>query len=77
MRKDDSPASTDLAYLLELRLRVRGNAEARAFVDRCIALTDAAAKADAETLKQLESEVVALADGLALRFGAPPGAPRH
>ena len=60
-----------VGYFLELRLRMRGNPEGRAVVDRCLSLIARAADADADALVALEREVQALADELALRFGAP------
>lgn len=63
-----------LSYLLELRLRTRGNPEARALVDRCLALLAQAESADPETLEALHREVQKIGDGLALRFGAPKSA---
>ncbi len=63
-----------LSYFLELRLRVRGNAEATAIVDRCLSLIARAQDADAEGCARLEQEVAQLADDLALRFGAPRNA---
>lgn len=66
-----------LAYLLELRLRCRGNPEAMALVDRCLALLARAETADAAELQQLEAEIEALRVELADRFGPPPGFARH
>lgn len=66
-----------LAYLLELRLRCRGNPEALALVDRCLALLARAEAADAAELQQLEAEIEALRVELADRFGPPPGFARH
>lgn len=66
-----------LAYLLELRVRVRRSPEARAIVDRCLSLIARAADADDHTLLELEREVAALADDLALRFGAPKTVRTH
>lgn len=60
-----------VAYFLELRVRVRHSREARALVDRCLALIARAQGADADELCALYREVDALADELALRFGAP------
>ena len=66
-----------LAYLLDLRLRCRGNPEAMALVDRCLALLARAETADAAELQQLEAEIEALRVELADRFGPPPGFARH
>lgn len=63
-----------LAWLLELRLRVRSNPEALALVDRGLAIVARAATADAETMRALERELAELGDALALRFGAPKDA---
>lgn len=60
-----------VAYFLELRVRVRHSREARALVDRCLALIARAEGANADELCALYREVDALADELALRFGAP------
>lgn len=60
-----------VAYFLELRVRVRHSREARALVDRCLALVARSNGADADELRALYREVVTLADDLALRFGAP------
>jgi hypothetical protein len=64
----------DLSYFLELRLRVRGNAEATAIVDRCLALIAKAEAADDTAFVEINREVAQLADDLALRFGAPSNA---
>jgi hypothetical protein len=61
----------DLSYFLELRLRVRGNAEATAIIDRCLRLIARAQAADPKSYERIEIEVLQLADDLALRFGAP------
>lgn len=66
-----------VAYFLDLRLRTRGNEEARAIVDRCLALIARALAADRQELVRLEREIDALADELALRFGSPQAAQRH
>ena len=66
-----------LAYLLDLRLRCRGNPEAMALVDHCLALLARAETADAAELQQLEAEIEALRVELADRFGPPPGFARH
>lgn len=66
-----------LAYLLDLRLRCRGNPDGKAIVDRCLALLAQAETADAAELQQLEVEIEALRVELADRFGPPPGFARH
>jgi hypothetical protein len=66
-----------LAYLLDLRLRCRGNPEAMALVDRCLALLARAETADAAESQQLEAEIEALRVELADRFGPPAGFARH
>lgn len=60
-----------MAYLLALRLRLRGNPEALAIVDRGLTIVARAQAADAATLRRLERELIELEDELALRFGAP------
>lgn len=66
-----------LSYLLDLRLRCRGNPGAMALVDRCLALLARAESADAVELPQLEAEIEALRVELAERFGPPPAFVRH
>lgn len=66
-----------LAYLLELRLRCRGNPEATAIVDRCLALLARAEHADGEELQRIEAEIETLRTELAARFGPPEGTLRH
>jgi hypothetical protein len=66
-----------LAYLLELRLRCRGNPEARAIVDRCLALLARAERADGEELQRIEAEIETLRTELAARFGPPGRTARH
>jgi hypothetical protein len=66
-----------LAYLLDLRLRCRGNPDGMALVDRCLALLAQAETADAAELQQLEVDIEALRVELADRFGPPPGLTRH
>jgi hypothetical protein len=69
--------AASLAYLLDLRLRCRGNPHATALVDRCLALLARAETADAAELQQLEVEIEVLRVELADRFGPPPGFARH
>ena len=66
-----------LAYLLGLRLRCRGDPEAIALVDRCLALLARAERADAAALPQLEAEIEAIRLELAERFGPPGEFVRH
>lgn len=66
-----------LAYLLDLRLRCRGNREAMALVDRCLLLLARAQTAGAAELQQLEAEFEALRSELVERFGPPSGFVRH
>jgi len=66
-----------VAYFLEMRVRVRDIAEARAIVDRCLSIIARAAGADGDTLMALEREIQALADELSLRFGAPKALQLH
>jgi IS5 family transposase len=66
-----------LAYLLDLRLRCRGNREAMALVDRCLLLLARAQTASAAELQQLEAEFETLRSELIVRFGAPPEVLRH
>ena len=66
-----------LAYLLDLRLRCRGNREAMALVDRCLLLLSRAQTASAAELEQLEAEFETLRCELAERFGPPPEFVRH
>jgi hypothetical protein len=66
-----------LAYLLDLRLRCRGNREAMALVDRCLLLLSRAQTAGAAELQQLEAEFDALRAELVARYGPPQGIVRH
>lgn len=66
-----------LAYLLDLRLRCRGNREAMALVDRCLLLLSRAQTAGAAELQQLEAEFEGLRAELVERFGPPPEFVRH
>lgn len=66
-----------LAYLLALRLRARGRPEALEVIDRALAVAGRARTADAEELRRLEAEVQAIAEALALRYGAPAAATRQ
>lgn len=60
--------SDPVTRLLELRLRFRRNPEARAYVDRALALV-AKAIADDPDLEAVDREVIKLANDLAFRFG--------
>ncbi len=66
-----------LAYLLDLRLRCRGNREALGLVDRCLLLLSRAQTAGAAELQQLEAEFEALRSELIQRFGPPSEILRH
>jgi hypothetical protein len=66
-----------LAYLLDLRLRLRDRPEGRALVDRCLLLLARAADADAEGLARIEAEVEALRAELKARFGPAPALRFH
>ena len=66
-----------LVYLLELRLRCRGNPEATAIVDRCLALLARAERAEGEELQRIEAEFETLRTELAARFGPPGSTARH
>jgi hypothetical protein len=68
--------SDALAHLLELRLRFRRNPEARALIDRALALVARAAGPDADPAV-LDAEVAYLAADLARRFGTPTGCSLH
>jgi hypothetical protein len=63
-----------VAWLLELRVKVRGNREATAIVDRSLALVAQAEAAEPDALAGLMDEVQRLGDELALWFGAPKAA---
>ena len=69
-------ADPDLAWRLDLGLRLRGNREAMALVDRCLSIVARAETADPVMLRTLQGEIEGLADDLALRFGAPAGSRR-
>ncbi len=60
--------------MLDLRLRLRGNPQGLAIVDRCLALLARAAEAEGPQLAAVEREVAELAKALADRFG--PARPR-
>jgi hypothetical protein len=66
-----------LAYLLELRLRCRGDREAMAIVDRWLALLARAERADGAELQRIEAEIETLRAELAARFGPPGSTARH
>ena len=67
-------ADRHLARLLELRLATRGNPEGRAIVDRCLLLiARAQATSNPLSAEEIEREITAIADELALRYGAPKG----
>lgn len=58
-----------LAYFLDLRIRLRGRAEAMAIVDRCIRLIARAEGASRAELEALQREVEVLRGDLVARFG--------
>jgi hypothetical protein len=60
-----------LLYFTDLRLRLRGNPEAQAMVDRCLRLLAGARDADAATLARLQAEVDSLRAELIRRLGPP------
>ncbi|MFZ5721585.1 MAG: hypothetical protein ACOY5Y_19185 [Pseudomonadota bacterium] len=66
-----------LLYFVDLRLRVRGNPEACAIVDRCLRLICEAQTADAAALAALEAEVDELRADLLRRWGPKPALNRH
>jgi hypothetical protein len=59
----------DLAYFLDLRIRLRGRAEALAIVDRCIGLVARAQHASPAEVAALAREAAALRADLEARFG--------
>lgn len=65
----DEATARALLYMTDLRLRVRGNAEATAIVDRCLRLLAATEHAGAQELSGLEAELEALRGDLERRFG--------
>lgn len=67
----DTALDQALLYFADLRLRVRGNPEARAIVDRCLRLLTEARDADPATLARLQAEVEALRAELVRRLGPP------
>lgn len=64
-----------LAYLLDVRLRCRGDREATALVDRCLSLLARAEAADEEGRRVINAEIESARSELAERFG--PFANRH
>lgn len=66
-----------LAYLLELRLRCRGDPDARAIVDRCLALLARAESCDGGELQRIEAEIQTLRTELAGKFSPPGSTARH
>ncbi len=66
-----------LAYFLDLRLRLRGRADAVAIVDRCIAMIARADGASPAELEVLEGEFEALRRDLILRFGEREPVTQH
>src|SRR5579859_4797803 len=68
---DNHAMHDPLGRLLELRLRVRRNPQARAYVDRALALV-ARTLADEPDMATLDGEVDRLTEDLAKRFGQQP-----
>ncbi len=66
-----------LGYLLELRVRARGNPEGLAFIDRALAILTTARSAEPEEIAILEAQIERLGRDLALRYGAPKSAQTH
>lgn len=66
-----------LAYFLDLRIRLRGRAEAVAIVDRCIAMIARADGASPAERVVLEGEFEALRRDLVLRFGVRGPVTQH
>ena len=61
-----------LGWLLELRLKLRGQPEALALVDRALSIVSRSrGETDLAKLAALQEEVDELADALPLRFGTP------
>jgi hypothetical protein len=72
---EDAAVYDPQTRLYELRLRVRRNPEARAMIDRCLAIVARAYAVEADSdFEALDREVTVIVDDLALRFGAPTGA---
>ncbi|HEX7948279.1 MAG TPA: hypothetical protein VF495_26675 [Phenylobacterium sp.] len=71
MVDDDDTVDPNLAWLLELRLRSRGNRPATQIIDRCLALCALNPPASLADLESLQAEIQAIADTLALTYGAP------
>ena len=65
---DDDP---NLAWLLELRLKARGNRQAMQLIDRCLALIALTPPTSLAEHEALRAEVQVIADTLALIYGAP------
>jgi hypothetical protein len=70
-----SDLEAQLAYLLDLRRRA--NPAGRAIIDRGLALIARSVTADPEVLAEVRREMRALADDLAVRFGAPSESDLH
>lgn len=67
-----------LAWLLDLRLKTRGNRDAKAIVDRALAIwTRAQSAQDEATYLALKAEIDQLADDLAVRYGTPRSVVPH
>lgn len=71
----DTRLATEIAHVLDLRLRARRDPEIRALLDRALSILVRLEDADAEAFAGLAAEIDDLGRRLALRFGAPPGGP--
>lgn len=71
MVDDDDAGDPGLAWLLDLRMRSRGNRRATQIIDRCLALCALDPPASLAEHRSLQAEVQAIADTLALTYGAP------
>jgi hypothetical protein len=69
-REDDLYWPAVTSYLLELRVRARGD-EACAVVDRCLVLVARLSEAGPEDLPVLEAEIERLRGDLERRYGPP------
>ena len=58
-----------VGYFLELRVRLRRSAEARASIDRCLMLLSRAEGADPAAIAGLQAELDSIARDLEARFG--------
>jgi len=58
-----------IGYLLELRLKARGNPEGVAFIDRALAILAEARNATPDEIASLEAEIDQLGKDLKRRYG--------